>query len=234
MASECIPLETILPQPIPYGALATRLMALSLLASLILSVFACKIGKDDVTNFKLSSQPSFDHPTNASPPETDPDFISLPSTYQEFYSPEEKYIFVLSAVDDWASKQAIGELFEVVDGNRQSLWTCSLPHEYGPRYVLVSAQGQVLLLDEWINVASRQAVMLLGRENTLLAKHSFDAIQEILAVPRARIVALSRYGWWITSPPTLDLPNETARVETAGKILMINLEDGELSVVGSE
>ena len=226
--------ETILPEPTPYRTLATRFIVLSVLTSLILWILACKMNKDYAADFKVSGQPPFEHPANSCPSPTEADFISLPPSQQEFSSPGGKYVFILSTVDNWASKQAIGELFEVTDGRRQSLWIRTLPHEYGPRYVLVSHQGQVLLLDEWINVASRHAVMLLNRKNDLVGQYTFDAMQEILEVPRARIVAMARYGWWITSPPTLNDPESTATVETAGKVLMISLEDGELAVVRRE
>ena len=222
--------EPSLPQAMPYRTLATRIIALGVLTSLFLWILACKMGKDDVTDFKAPGQLPVEHPENASPPPTDADYIALPPAQQEVSSPQGQYVFVLSTPDNWASKQAVGELFEVPDGRRQSLWTRILPHEYGPRYVLVSDQGQVLLLDEWINVASRQAVMVLSRENILVAQHHFDAMQALLNVPRASIVAQASSGWWITSPPTLNSADETARVETAGKVLMINLEDGELSV----
>ena len=238
MATETILPETILPktnlsETIPDQALATRVIVLSLLTSFLLSILACTMGKDDATDSQLSNQSPYEQPANVSAPQTEPDFIAFPPTHQEFSSPDGKYVFVLSTVDNWTSKQAIGELFEGGDEGRQSLWQYTLPHEYGPRYVLVSSQGQVLLLDEWINIASRQAVMLLSRENAVLAKYSFDTLQKILAVPRASIVAMARYGWWIASPPTLDQSGETAKVETAGKVLVIDLENGELSVVES-
>ena len=226
--------ETILPDPIAYRTAATRFILLSLLTSLILWVLACKMDKDDVADFKLSGLPPFEQPENTHSPQTDPDFISLPPAQQEFSSPKGQYIFVLSTGDHWVSKQAVGELFEVSEGSRQSLWTRTLPHEYGPRYVLVSHQGQVLLLDEWINVASQHAVMLFSRDNDLVAHHNFDALQEILEVPRANIVDMASYGWWITSPPTLDQPDQAVRVETAGKVLIIKLEDGELSVAENQ
>ena len=222
--------EPILPELVSNRVLTTRIIVIGILTSLILWIAACKMGKDNVADFKLSGQSPFEHSESASPGPTDTDFISLPSAQQEFASPEGRYRFVLSTPDNWASKQAVGELFEVRDDSRQSLWTRTLPHEYGPRYALVNHQGQVLLLDEWINIASRYAVMLLSRENTLVAQHNFDALQAILEVPRARIVDMARQGWWITSPPTLEQPDQTARVETAGKVLIIHLENGELSV----
>ncbi len=222
------------PERIPHQALATRILALTLLTSLLLQILACTMGNDDAANLKPSNLSAYDQPANASPPQTDPDYIVFPPTHQEFSSPDGNYVFVLSSEDDWASKQAIGELWAVADGGRQALWKRTLPHEYGPRFVLVSSQGQVLLLDEWINVASRQAVMLISRENTLLDQYSFDAIQERLEVSRARIVAMAQYGWWIAAPPTLNDSEETARIETAGKVLVVNLESGELSVERSK
>ena len=239
MAPEIIPpepspLQNTPPATIFNPALATRILVLTLLTGLLLPILACTMAEDNCAQLRVSNQTPFDLSAKASPLPTDADSIPFPPTRQEFSSPNGMYRFVLSTEDNWASKQAIGELFIEIDGNRQSLWTCPLPHEYGPRFVLVSSQGQVLLLDEWINVASRYAVMLLSRESALQAQHSFDVLQEKLAVPRASIVEMARYGWWIAAPPTLDNAEETAAIETAGKVLAINLENGELSVVDGE
>ena len=158
------------------------------------------------------------------------DYIPLPLAREEFLSPARNYVFVLSSPDNWKSRKAVGELFQVTADTRKLLWTKPLPQEYRPRYVLVGIQGQVLLLDEWINIKSRYAVMILNRENRLVAQYDFDAVQRILGVSKAKIVKMARHGWWITSPPTLDASGERARVETAGKVLNIRLRDGHLSL----
>lgn len=158
------------------------------------------------------------------------DYIPLPPVRQEFFSPVRNYLFVLSTPDEWKSKQAIGELFQITEQTHKRLWIRSLPHEYGPRYVLVGNQGQVLLLDEWINVASRFAIMVLNCKNELVAQYDFDALQRFLNVPRAKFPEMARHGLWISSPPVLDASGERAKVRTVGKVLLINLNDGQLSL----
>jgi hypothetical protein len=158
------------------------------------------------------------------------DFIPNPPAREEFFSPDRTYVFVLSTPDNWESRKAVGELFHVAADTRKLLWTRPLPHEFRPRYVLVGSKGQVLLLDEWVNIKSRYAVMVLNREDHLVAQHDFDAVQKVLGVPVARVVEMARHGWWIMSPPILDASGERTRVEAAGKVLTIRLSDGHLSV----
>ena len=158
------------------------------------------------------------------------DRIPLPPAVEEFASPAGNFVFVVSTPDNWKSRKAVGELFDLSAGQRRPLWKRTLPHEFGPRYVLVGNDGDVLLLDEWINVKSRYAVMVLSPENRVIAQHDFDAVQTVLNVPGAQIVRTARHGLWITSPPTLDTSGEWARVETAGKVLTIRLSDGHLSL----
>ncbi|MBW4482483.1 MAG: hypothetical protein KME14_08065 [Tildeniella torsiva UHER 1998/13D] len=158
------------------------------------------------------------------------DRISLPPVRGEFSSPNQRYVLVLSTPDDWQSKHAIAELFEQEGTQRNLLWSRSLAHEYGPRYAIVGSQGNVLLLDEWINVKSRFAVVVLSRENQPLAQYDLDTIQEVLAVPMSEVVQRATRGWWITSPPTLNSSGDQAFIETAGKHLVVDLQTGSLSV----
>ena len=157
------------------------------------------------------------------------DRIPLPPERQEFSSPSSEYSFVISTPDGWRSKRAIAKLFQLRAGTRGLLWKRTLPHEFGPRYVLVGDGGQVLLLDEWINVASRYTVMLLSRNDELITEHDFDAVQRILSVPGADIVRMARSGLWITSAPVLDASGRIASVETGGRVLTIDLTSGRLS-----
>ncbi len=158
------------------------------------------------------------------------DYVPVPPAREEFFSPARDYLFVLSTPDGWKSRKAVGELFQVAAGTRKLLWTRALPQEFRPRYVLVGSQGQVLMVDEWANVKSRYAVMIVNREDRLVAQYDFDAVQRTLGVPVAKVVEMARHGWWIMSPPTLDAPHESARVEAAGKVLSIRLSDGRISV----
>jgi hypothetical protein len=158
------------------------------------------------------------------------DYLAVPPTREEFSSPAGNYVLVLSTRDNWQSQRSLAELWHSAPATRQRLWMRLLPHEFRPRYVVVGPNGEVLLLDEWINVRSRYAVMLLDAQNHVLAQYGFDSIQRILGVPAAEIVAKARHGWWITSPPAVEGGGDRARVETAGRQLFIRLRDGHLSV----
>jgi hypothetical protein len=71
---------------------------------------------------------------------------------------------------------------------------------------------------------------VIDREGRLVAQHDFDAIQRVLGVPVANIVRMAKHGWWIVAPPALDRSGERARIETAGKVLLVDLNDGRLSL----
>jgi len=163
------------------------------------------------------------------------DRIPLPPQKREFTSPSGNYVFVVSNADQWRSNQTAGELLAVsgaASGEaRRSLWSRVLPQGFGPRFVLLNDRGQVLLLDEWINIKSRHAAVLLNRENEVVVQHDFDAVQAVLQIPAAEIVRRSKHGWWIAAPPSLEPSGEVVRVETAGKTLLIGLADGQLSLL---
>ena len=158
------------------------------------------------------------------------DIVPMPPERKEFASPAGDFVFVLFTTDHWRSRKSVGELFQVTQQGRALLWTRHLPHEYRPRYVLLNDNAAVLLIDEWVNIKSRYAVMLLDRDNHVVAQHDLDAVLKVLGVPIATVTQLARHGWWIVSPPVLDAAGEHATVETAGKTLTIRLRDGHLTI----
>ncbi len=220
----------IKPQPqavLPFLRIVIWVALLYVLAGTVLPI--SKMIQEQFLGIKMPN-PSYFQQSLSSAAGAATDSIPLPPTREELFSPSKNYVFVLSTPDNWKSKKAVGELFQVTTNTRKRLWTRLLPHEYRPRYVLVGSEGQVLLLDEWINVKSRYAVMLLSRENHLVAQHDFDAVRNLLDVPVAKVVRMAKYGWWIASPPTLDTSGEIVRVEAAGKVLIIHLCNGYLSL----
>lgn len=110
------------------------------------------------------------------------------------------------------------------------LWQKQLPHQYGPRFALVGAGGQVVLLDEYINVASSYAIALIDPTGKEIITYSFDDIQTFLQdISRAELTRQAASGWWISNQPQLDETAQNALVETGGTTLQINLTTGELS-----
>lgn len=159
------------------------------------------------------------------------DRISLPPLQAEFLSQQRNFRFIISTKDNWKLKQGLGKLIRCTNGVSEVIWEGQLPQEYGPRHVLVGKQGEVLMLDEWINVKSKYAVFVLNPQNDKVIQHNFDSIQKILGVPTSAIVESAVGGsWWISKQPFLDESGSTAYVPTAGKILKVDLQTGELSL----
>ncbi|HEY9879540.1 MAG TPA: hypothetical protein V6D29_13875 [Leptolyngbyaceae cyanobacterium] len=158
------------------------------------------------------------------------DAIARPPVHQERASPSGSHILILTAPENWATKQVDATLYNAQGQICQPLWSKTLPQEYGPRFALVSDQGQVVLIDEWINVASSYAVMLLDASGQVVAQHSFDDLADRLQMSRADIVDAAQFGWWVSRAPSLSRNGNTVQVGTAGKQLKINLETGDLSL----
>jgi hypothetical protein len=159
------------------------------------------------------------------------DRISLPPLQAEFLSSQGNFRFIVSTRDNWKSKQGRGRLMRQTDGGLEVVWEGLLPQEYGPRYVSIGRQGEVLMLDEWINVKSEYAVVVLNPQNNRVIQHSFDSVQEVLGVSTSAIVQSATGGsWWLSGPPRLDESGSEAYVPTAGTVLRVDLQTGELSL----
>jgi hypothetical protein len=158
------------------------------------------------------------------------DSISFPPERSELRSPSGEYVFVFETIPGAKPPRSTGTLFRITNGERTILWSHELPQEYRARFGAVSDGGRVLLLDEWINVASPYAVMVLSPHGELIAQHDFDAVAAVLGVARNEIVAAAETGWWIQAPPSIEAGSEVATVAAAGKLVAISLVDGSLSI----
>ncbi|MEM9088198.1 MAG: hypothetical protein AAGC93_05580 [Cyanobacteria bacterium P01_F01_bin.53] len=151
------------------------------------------------------------------------DSLTHPPLRQTFSSGA--YQLVVSAEDQWETPLATSELYE----GAALLWQKDLPHQYGPRFALVSDQGQVLLLDEFINVASPHALTLIDTEGEVVAQHSFEDIKKALDVTPSALTQQATSGWWISAPPTVTAKGDLALVKAGGTTLEIDLTTGQLS-----
>jgi hypothetical protein len=158
------------------------------------------------------------------------DRVPHPPVRREQRSPTGAFVLVISTLDEWKSPQATGELFSVTGSTRRSIWRRQLPQQLGPRFEVVSDGGDVLLLDEWVVVMSRYAVMLLSPSG-LVRQWSFDDVRNAMGVDLARIVTNDRIGLWIARPARVEPGAAQVAVPTvAGKSLLVSFADGRLSV----
>ena len=76
--------------------------------------------------------------------------------------------------------------------------------------------------------------MLVNPTHDRVIRYSFDEIQQVVRVPASVMVERATQGsWWISAPPYLDNSGLTAYVNTAGKVLRIDLVKGTISLVKS-
>jgi hypothetical protein len=154
--------------------------------------------------------------------ETAADRITQPPVRQVFATGS--YQLVITATDSWQTPAATGKLYE----NGTLRWQKALPHHYGPRFSLIGPQGQVILVDEFINVASPHALSIIDAEGKTIAQHSFDDIKTALNLPAAELTAQATSGWWVSAPPVLNSAGSSALISTGGTTLEVNLATGSL------
>ena len=88
----------------------------------------------------------------------------------------------------------------------------------------------MLLFDEWIDVASPLALVLLDSRGQIVKQTSFQELARLLNVPGDQIVSVASFGPWMQGVPAVDTGIGAAKVKAAGKTLVIRLSDGRISI----
>ena len=149
------------------------------------------------------------------------DRMDLPPAERRFGS---GFVLTVKTLDGWKTPLGRATLADARGGVK---WERELPHHHGPRRVLVTKSGQVLLVDEWINVLSRYALMLIAPSGVTVAQYSGEQIISLLGVPRAAIRLNARVGAWMTAEPSA--VGDSVFFEAGGRRLVLRLADGQLS-----
>lgn len=126
------------------------------------------------------------------------------------------------------TQRTTASLFETLGDRCQQVWSHTLPHSYGPRLALVNDSGTVVLLDEWINVASPRAIVLMGVDGVVKSQHGFDDIVEVTGQSRAEVVNQAAQGVWLGGTPKLNRTGTQLSIPTAGGQLTLDLATGEM------
>ena len=95
---------------------------------------------------------------------------------------------------------------------------------------MVTDNGAVILFDEWINVPSRHALMLIDVRNNTLADYSIDQLIAVLGVSRPVVAAHAEQGVWLGGAPALGADGATVHFRSGGHGLELAITDGSLSV----
>lgn len=160
------------------------------------------------------------------------DWISLPPDREAFASVDGRHRLTIRSIDEqgWSSRQSRAEMQQLVGNRWQEQWRLQLPHHYRPRFAITANRGVAVLLDEWINIRSPLAIMVIGGDGKVLATSTTDSVLQTLGVPANIVITSAKFGFWLQSKPALTADHQHVEVQTAGKVLRIRLEDGLLSV----
>jgi hypothetical protein len=161
-------------------------------------------------------------------PRSTSDARVLPPLRRDVASASGRFLLVVSSDDQWRTPFARGELFERRQGALQSLWRTDLPHVQGPRWVTVLDSGALILVDDWINSPSEQALTLISPKGHALARYSLDDLIRFLKVPPRRVTDQARHGLWLSTLPLLTGDGKEVEIQSAGKTFWIRLSDGKL------
>lgn len=158
------------------------------------------------------------------------DVIDLPPVHREFTSRSAHFVLTILSDDHWTTSVARAEVDEHRAGVTRNLWRHTLPNIKGPRRALVTDHGDAILIDDWINSPSQQALSLLNATGKTVATYSFDSLVAILRVSRRDVSSHATLGIWLSSEPTLGANGSTVRFRTAGRGLLLRVRDGRLTV----
>ncbi|WP_323355083.1 hypothetical protein [Leptolyngbya sp. CCNP1308] len=157
------------------------------------------------------------------------DAIPYPPILRYETSPAGNYHLILTLEPDAAGRRhTTASLFETLGDRCQQVWSQPLPHSYGPRLALVNNAGTVVLLDDWINVASPRAIVLMGIDGEVKAQQGFDEIVEVTGQSRAEVVDQATQGFWLAGTPELNRNGTQLSIPTAGGWLTLDLATGEM------
>lgn len=158
------------------------------------------------------------------------DRMSRPPVRRVFDSPSGRFQLVITTDDQWQTRTATGELRDQ-SNPAAPCWRQALPQTQGPRHVMVTDQGMVLMIDSWINSPSPHAVVLFAVDGKQRVVYSFDALVAKLGVSRHAMVENARLGVWLGAEPALSADGTAVVLAAAGRKLVLTLADGTLSAV---
>jgi hypothetical protein len=155
--------------------------------------------------------------------------MSLPPPRREFFSKRRDFLFAIVNHDRWKSGRVRGELFRIQGNRRYRLWTRALPHFYGPRYVLVTERGNVLLVDEWFHQPNDHTLSLLDHRDFPIARYSFSRLIELTDIDRlAKMYETDARE--VFGAPTVDELEDKANIALWDKKIVIDLNTGAIAL----
>lgn len=158
---------------------------------------------------------------------------SRPPASRRFASANGDFQLDVTSPDNWKTSRAHAEMFAVASSGRRSVWSTALPQRYGPALALVSSNGGVLLVDEWINTPSPYALMVLAPNGETVGSHSMNDIAAASGLSPAQLAASAASGPWRSAQPIYEAGQGVMLIEAGGVRLHVDLKTGKLSRVNA-
>lgn len=152
------------------------------------------------------------------------DFQASPAKIRTIDSPDGAYRLILHSLPGRATAS-----LSATQNPDVYLWQRDLPHQFGPRIAFVGSCGTVALLDEWINVFTDHAIVVVDVNGATLTTYSTDDIAAFLGRPRSRVAAEARFGPWMMGVPQLSKDAKSVLVPMGDETLSISLSDGSIA-----
>lgn len=159
------------------------------------------------------------------------DSIALPPSSREVKSKYGVYYFRVHTTDNWQTPFPLGTL-SIGSRNGQNVrWQRKLLLHYGPRFMVVTPSGDVVLLDSWLNGKPVNAVSILNNRNGSVVNFSYEDIRRSLGLAPAVLAQRARFGsWWMSGKPTQDSTGNLVFIPAGGKTLVVNAVKATINV----
>jgi hypothetical protein len=95
---------------------------------------------------------------------------------------------------------------------------------------MVANSGAVVLIDEWINIPSKHALMLVSPMGATLAHYPLDELITTLGVSRRTITEHNGLGIWLSRMPVFNTDESTLMLAAGGRGLSLDMASGSLTV----
>lgn len=153
----------------------------------------------------------------------------LPPVERRFSSANGAYELVVLAEDGWKTRRANAVLAK----GKRTVWKAAIPQSFGPRDASVLADGQVVFFDEWINIASATAVLLVNAKGKERARFSYDDIRRLTGKPARELTRGANAGPygrgpWMASRP--EVRGSNVIIRAAGVMLRLDCLAGKLDL----
>jgi hypothetical protein len=159
------------------------------------------------------------------------DSITLPPASRVVESMNGAFRFRVYTTDNWRTPFPRGTLSVGSGSGQRVVWQGKLPHQYGPRFTLVTITGDVILLDGRLNIKPTHAVTILSASKGSLVSFSYEDVLRSLKVSPAVLAEKARFGsWWISNKPSLDESGNLALIPAGGKTLIVDARQAKLYV----